>query len=79
MLRITPASASFELQSRDGPIHSGIVMQDSIVLLPPGVYQLRLRAEGCRPYEAAVTVVEGQREPHFATLLDCPTPPAKSR
>jgi hypothetical protein len=54
-------------------------MQEPILLLAPGVYQLRLRAEGCEDYEAALTVVEGQREPHFATLLDCPAPPAKSR
>jgi serine/threonine-protein kinase len=79
VLRITPPSASFELRSGDGPTRSGIVMQEPILLLAPGVYQLRLRAEGCEDYEAALTVVEGQREPHFATLLDCPAPPAKSR
>ena len=72
VLGVRPPSASFELQSRGGPIRSGVVMQEPIVLLPPGVYQLRLRAQGCRDYEASVELLEGQQKEHFATM-DCPS------
>lgn len=71
VLHVEPLEATYVLSAPDGMSRSGVVREDSIVLLPAGSYRLLIHAPGCRDYSAEVVIEEGGRVPRFARLLDC--------
>jgi serine/threonine-protein kinase len=69
-LDVMPASATYIIEARDGALRTGIVSRSAVLQLPPGAYQVRLRADGCSDYSAPVTINERQRTELYPRL-DC--------
>jgi serine/threonine-protein kinase len=72
-LDVVPGSATYIIESREGGSRTGTVSRSALLQLPPGTYQVHLRADGCSDYSAPVTIAEGERKELFPRL-DCQAP-----
>jgi serine/threonine-protein kinase len=77
VFNVTPAHATFAVNSPSGTSRGGTVDQDSVLILPPGAYRVRLSADGCLKYESQVTISSRVRN-RLPARLDCtPRPPSR--